>query len=108
MTPCVIPNCFSGQSVEICFSLFVQEEREVERDVGLKFARKHSMLFIGDCHFISLSCSEEPEPLLFCLITQEPDIKIHCPFTLVSAPPPHISFQDSSPSQMKNLTFDVN
>lgn len=36
------------------FSLFEQEDRELERDEGLKFARKHSMLFIGE---LSLGCS---------------------------------------------------
>ncbi|KAG1931815.1 RAB GTPASE B18 [Pimephales promelas] len=31
-----------------------KEDREIERDEGLKFARKHSMLFIGE---LSLGCS---------------------------------------------------
>lgn len=46
--PPVILLCLEGQFKSFFFlHIFLQEDREVDRNEGLKFARKHSMLFIG-------------------------------------------------------------
>lgn len=40
-----VTDSFSNAVTAFCFLL--QDNREVDRNEGLKFARKHSMLFIG-------------------------------------------------------------
>ena len=53
----LVLNGVSGAEWCFCSSVVFQDNREVDRNEGLKFARKHSMLFIGTVVSVSVSLS---------------------------------------------------